>query len=78
MFDTHARLAARMRCEALSAIRRMLEVSGRLGMMSNAGGLPSADLFDLAALSEASGGVMRDQPEDGYAIRGHHWTRGPS
>jgi len=33
-----------------SAIRRMREVSTRPGMIAFAGGLPSSDLFDLAAL----------------------------
>ena len=55
-------LAARMTGVAPSAIRRMLEVSARPGIISFAGGLPSADLFDVAALSEASEAVMRDEP----------------
>ena len=42
-----------------SAIRRMLAVASRPGMISFAGGLPAADLFDVEGLWAASEEAMR-------------------
>ena len=54
-------IAIRMSGVQPSAIRRMLEVSSRPGIVSFAGGLPAADLFDVDGLSAASEEVMRTQ-----------------
>lgn len=55
-------LAERMAGVRPSAIRRMLEVSTRPGMISFAGGLPAADLFDIDGLSVAFEAVMSECP----------------
>jgi len=56
---TPDQLAVRMSGVQPSAIRRMLAVSSRPGMISFAGGLPVADLFDVEGLWAASEEVMR-------------------
>ena len=58
---TLARRAARLNP---STIREILKISERPGIISLAGGLPSADSFPVAALQEASARVLREQPRE--------------
>ena len=56
-----ARRAARLNP---STIREILKVTERPGIISLAGGLPSADTFPIAAMREATERVLRDQPRE--------------
>jgi len=47
-----------------STIREILKISERPGIVSLAGGLPSADTFPVAALQEATARVLRDSPRE--------------
>jgi 2-aminoadipate transaminase len=58
---TLARRAARLEP---STIREILKVTERPGIISLAGGLPSADAFPVAAMAEASARVLRDAPRE--------------
>ena len=59
---TLARRAARMNP---STLRELLKVTERPGIISLAGGLPSAHSFPVAALAEATARVLHDMPGDG-------------
>ena len=50
-----------------STIREILKLTERPGIISLAGGLPSADTFPVAAMQEATARVLRDTPPDGTA-----------
>ena len=54
---TMARRAARLNP---STIREILKITERPGIISLAGGLPSADTFPIAAMQEATARVLRD------------------
>jgi len=56
-----ARRAARLNP---STIREILKLSERPGIISLAGGLPSADTFPVQAMREATERVLRDQPRE--------------
>ena len=56
-----ARRAARMNP---SVIREILKVTERPGIVSLAGGLPSADTFPVEAMREATARVLRDAPRE--------------
>jgi 2-aminoadipate transaminase len=45
-----------------SAIREILKITERQGIVSLAGGLPSADTFPVEAMREATSRVLRDNP----------------
>ena len=47
-----------------STIREILKITERPGIISLAGGLPSADSFPIAAMREATERVLRDQPRE--------------
>ncbi len=47
-----------------STIREILKITERPGIISLAGGLPSADTFPVAAMAEATARVLRDQPRE--------------
>ena len=47
-----------------STIREILKVTERPGIISLAGGLPSADTFPVAAMAEAAARVLRDTPRE--------------
>jgi len=47
-----------------STIREILKVTERPGIISLAGGLPSADTFPVAAMAEATARVLRDNPRE--------------
>lgn len=59
--QTGIQLAARTRHMTSSAIREILKLTERPGVLSMAGGLPSPDSFPLEALSRASERVWRTQ-----------------
>ena len=46
-----------------STIREILKITERPGIISLAGGLPSAETFPVEAMREATARVLRDQPE---------------
>jgi 2-aminoadipate transaminase len=48
-----------------STIREILKITERPGVISLAGGLPSADTFPVQAMREATVAVLGDQPHDG-------------
>ena len=56
-----ARRAARLNP---STIREILKLSEQPGIISLAGGLPSADTFPVQAMREASARVLREQPRE--------------
>lgn len=58
---TLARRTGRMRA---SAIREILHLTERPGILSMAGGLPSADGFPIEVLAQASARVLRDTPRE--------------
>jgi 2-aminoadipate transaminase len=58
---TMARRAGRLNP---STIREILKVTERPGIISLAGGLPSADTFPVEALAQASARVLRDTPRE--------------
>ncbi len=47
-----------------STIREILKITERPGIISLAGGLPSADTFPVAAMAEATARVLRDNPRE--------------
>jgi 2-aminoadipate transaminase len=47
-----------------STIREILELTEQTGIVSLAGGLPSADTFPVAAMQEATARVLRDTPRE--------------
>jgi 2-aminoadipate transaminase len=47
-----------------STIREILKITERPGIISLAGGLPSADGFPIEAMAEASARVLRDSPRE--------------
>jgi 2-aminoadipate transaminase len=47
-----------------STIREILKITERPGIISLAGGLPSADTFPVAAMREATARVLRDTPRE--------------
>ncbi|WP_425257193.1 PLP-dependent aminotransferase family protein [Rubrivivax sp. RP6-9] len=47
-----------------STIREILKITERPGIISLAGGLPSADSFPVAAMAEATARVLRDTPRE--------------
>ncbi len=47
-----------------STIREILKITERPGIISLAGGLPSADTFPVAAMAEATAKVLRDSPRE--------------
>jgi 2-aminoadipate transaminase len=47
-----------------STIREILKITERPGIISLAGGLPSADTFPVAAMQAATTAVLRDQPRE--------------
>lgn len=57
-------LAARTEGMNPSAIREILKLTERPGVLSLAGGLPAADGFPVEALREASARVLRDTPRE--------------
>ena len=58
------RLAARTARMNPSAIREILKLTERPGIISLAGGLPSADTFPVEAVREATARVLRDTPRE--------------
>ena len=58
---TLARRAARLNP---STIREILKLTEQPGIISLAGGLPSADTFPVAAMAEATARVLRDTPRE--------------
>ena len=52
-----------------STIREILKITERPGIISLAGGLPSADTFPVEAMREASARVLRDCAARGAAVR---------
>ena len=57
-------LAARTARMNPSAIREILKLTERPGIISLAGGLPSADTFPIEAMREATARVLRDTPRE--------------
>ena len=57
-------LARRARAMNPSAIREILKLTERPGIISLAGGLPSPDTFPIAVLREATARVLKDSPRD--------------
>ena len=47
-----------------STIREILKITEQPGIISLAGGLPSADSFPIAAMQEATARVLRDNPRE--------------
>jgi 2-aminoadipate transaminase len=47
-----------------STIREILKITEKPGIISLAGGLPSADTFPVAAMQEATARVLREQPRE--------------
>jgi 2-aminoadipate transaminase len=47
-----------------STIREILKITERPGIISLAGGLPSADTFPVEAMAEATAKVLREQPRE--------------
>jgi len=64
MSTTHWQLARRAARLNPSTIREILKLSERPGIISLAGGLPSADTFPVQAMREATERVLRDQPRE--------------
>ena len=57
-------LARRARCMNPSIIREILKITERPGIVSLAGGLPSADTFPVQAVRDATERVLRDAPRE--------------
>jgi 2-aminoadipate transaminase len=55
-------VAQRMRTTTSSAIRDLLQMATRPGMISFAGGLPAAELFDVEGMQAAAEWVMQQEP----------------
>lgn len=64
MSTTHWQMARRAARLNPSTIREILKLSERPGIISLAGGLPSADTFPVQAMREATERVLRDQPRE--------------
>ena len=64
------RLASRTARMNPSAIREILKLTERPGIISLAGGLPSADLFPVEAMREATARVLRDTPREALQYAG--------
>ena len=64
------RLASRTERMNPSAIREILKLTERPGIISLAGGLPSADLFPVEAMREATARVLRDTPREALQYAG--------
>ena len=64
------RLASRTERMNPSAIREILKLTERPGIISLAGGLPSADLFPVEAMREATERVLRDTPREALQYAG--------
>ena len=47
-----------------STIREILKITERPGIISLAGGLPSADTFPVEAMAQATAKVLREQPRE--------------
>ncbi len=62
---THWNMARRAARLNPSTIREILKITELPGIISLAGGLPSADTFPVAAMQEATTRVLRDSPPDG-------------
>ena len=62
---THWNMARRAERLNPSTIREILKITELPGIISLAGGLPSADTFPVAAMQEATTRVLRDSPPDG-------------
>ncbi len=62
--DTPWTLARRAERLNPSTIREILKITERPGIISLAGGLPSADTFPVAAMREATERVLRDSPRE--------------
>ena len=62
---THWNMARRAERLNPSTIREILKITELPGIISLAGGLPSADTFPVAAVQEATTRVLRDSPPDG-------------
>jgi len=58
------RMAARTARMNPSAIREILKLTERPGIISLAGGLPSAETFPVEAMREATARVLRDSPRE--------------
>ena len=72
------RLAARTARMNASAIREILKLTERPGVISLAGGLPSPDTFPVEAMREATARVLRDHPREALqyaASEGHPGLR---
>lgn len=54
-------IAQRMRTTTSSAIRDLLQLASRPGMISFAGGLPAPELFDVEGMRAASEDVLREE-----------------
>ncbi|MBA3598602.1 MAG: hypothetical protein H0W40_14680 [Methylibium sp.] len=67
-------LAARNARMNFSALREILKLTEREGVLSLAGGVPSAEGFPVEALRGASAKVLRDTPQEALqyaAMEGH-------
>ncbi|MBI5718613.1 MAG: PLP-dependent aminotransferase family protein [Burkholderiales bacterium] len=64
MSTTHWQMARRAARLNPSTIREILKLSERPGIISLAGGLPSADTFPVQAMREATERVLREQPRE--------------
>ena len=64
------RLATRAERMSPSAIRELLKLTERPGIISLAGGLPAADLFPVEAMREATERVLRDAPSEALQYAG--------
>ncbi len=64
------RLATRAERMNPSAIREILKLTERPGIISLAGGLPAADLFPVEAMREATARVLRDAPREALQYAG--------
>ena len=64
------RLASRTERMNPSAIREILKLTERPGIISLAGGLPAADLFPVEAMREATARVLRDTPREALQYAG--------
>lgn len=67
MTESRPEIARRMQFVRASEIRELLRLTNRPGVISFAGGLPAAELFPAAALSEVTGRVLA--AEGGRALQ---------
>jgi len=63
-FNMRWKMARRAERLNPSTIREILKITEKPGVISLAGGLPSADTFPVAALAEATARVLRDNPRE--------------